>query len=138
MKNTDDTWSLSNRKRFYIISDATYDDPSPFTDVEFLYDAELGFGTGTAVAITPTGNPDEYLVEIPTDMVTCDLHDISLSVKKALGNYSLYDITKDTGVFDNVPPTIVVFPNIIVELDANGQAAAFTIIDVDNGTFDDC
>ncbi len=42
-------------------------------------------------------------------------------------------------MFNNVTPTIVVFPNIIVELDANGQAVAFTIVDVDadNGTFDD-
>lgn len=138
VKNLDDTWSLYHRKRFYIISPDTYGPVSPLTDAEFLYDAELGFGTGTAVAITPTGNPDEYLVEIPTDLVTCDLHDVSLSVKNALGNYSLYDITVDTDVFDNVAPTIVVFPNITVELDANGQAIPFTIADVDNGTFDDC
>ena len=138
IKNVDDVWSLYHRKTFYIISPATYDSPSPLTDAEFLYDAELGFGTGTAVAITPTGNPDEYLVEIPTDIVDCGFHDISLSVKNTLGNYSLYDITVDTDVYDNVPPTIVVFPNIIVELDANGQAVPFTISDVDNGTFDDC
>ncbi len=138
VKNLDDTWSLYHRKTFYIISPDTYDSVSPLTDAEFLYDAELGFGTGTAVAITPTGNPDEYLVEIPTNLVTCDFHDISLSVKNALGNYSLYDITTDTDVYDNVPPTIVVFPNITVELNANGQAAPFTIADVDNGTFDDC
>ena len=40
-------------------------------------------------------------------------------------------------VFDNAPPTIVTFPNIIAELDANGQAL-ITLADVDNGTFDDC
>lgn len=138
IKNEDDTWSLFHRKRFYIISPDTYGPVSPLTNAEFLYDVALGFGTGTEVAITPTGNPDEYLVEIPTDLVTCDFHDVSLSVKNALGNYSLYDITVDTDVFDNLPPTIVVFPDITVELDTNGQAPTFTIANVDSGTFDDC
>jgi len=138
IKNTDNVWSLYHQKPFYIVDPKTNTDASALTEAEFLYDAELGFGTGTEVAITPTGNPDEYFVEIPTDLVTCDLHDVSLSVKNALGNYALYQITKNTDVFDDAPPTIVVFPDIVVELDINGQAPAFTLADVDNGTFDDC
>ncbi|MEW4922781.1 T9SS type A sorting domain-containing protein [Algibacter sp. 2305UL17-15] len=137
--NQDGTWSLYDRKTFYVIDNAVFETPptSPLSEVEFLYDEELGFGTGTPLAFTPTGNTDEYLVEIPTDLVTCDIHDVWLSMKNEAGNYSLYKVLDDVDVFDNLPPTIVTFPNITAELDASGQAS-ITIADVDNGTFDDC
>jgi hypothetical protein len=131
------TWSLCDRQVFYIDEAETVSEISPLTDMEFLYDAELGFGTGTAVSVTATGNPDEYLVEIPTNLVTCDIHDVSLSMKNADGNYSLYRIITEVDVFDNLPPTIVVYDNITVELDNAGQGT-ITIDDVNNGTFDDC
>jgi len=137
IQNLDDTWSLYDIKTFYIIDPVSVDSVSPLTEAEFLFDAELGFGTGTAVAITATGNPNEYLIEIPTDIETCGLHNISLSVRNELGNYSLYQITTNTDLFDDLPPTIVVFPSITAELDASGQAS-ISITDVDNGTFDDC
>jgi hypothetical protein len=138
-QNLDGTWSLYERKRFFIIDAADFATPptAPLDEIEFLYDAELGFGTGTSLAFTPTSNPDEYLVEIPTDLVTCDIHDLWISMKNTDGNYSLYKILDDVDVFDNLPPTIVVFPDITVELDANGEGS-ITIADVDDGTFDDC
>ncbi|WP_411894695.1 T9SS type A sorting domain-containing protein [Winogradskyella sp. A2] len=138
-QNLDGTWSLYERKRFFIIDAADFATPpvAALDEIEFLYDAELGFGTGTPLAFTPTGNPDEYLVEIPTDMVTCDIHDVWISMKNTDGNYSMYKILDDVDVFDNQDPTIVVFPDITVELDASGQGS-ITIADVDNGTFDDC
>ncbi|MGJ8745044.1 T9SS type A sorting domain-containing protein [Polaribacter sp.] len=136
-QNLDGTWGMYDKKIFYVFKEQDNAPAAAITEAEFLYDAELGFGTGTAAAITATANPDEYVIEIPTDLVTCDMHDIWLSVKNADGNYALYQIALDVDVFDNLPPTIVVFPNITAELDANGQAS-ITIADVDNGTFDDC
>ncbi|MCA0153588.1 T9SS type A sorting domain-containing protein [Winogradskyella vincentii] len=138
-QNLDGTWSLYERKRFFIIDAADFATPpaAPLDEIEFLYDAELGFGTGTPLGFTPTGNPDEYLVEIPTDLVTCDFHDIWISMKNTDGSYSLYSVLEDVEVFDNADPTIVVFADITVELDALGQGS-ITIADVDNGTFDDC
>ncbi|WP_452228924.1 T9SS type A sorting domain-containing protein [Lacinutrix sp. MEBiC02404] len=136
-QNLDGTWGIYEKKIFYVFKAEDNQPPAALAEAEFLYDAELGFGTGTAAALTPTGNTDEYLVEIPTNLVTCDLHDIWLSVKNADGNYSLYKITLDVDVYDDLPPTIVVFPNIIAELDANGQVS-IDIDDVNNGTFDDC
>ena len=136
-QNLDGSWSLFDKKRFFIIDASEFASPAPLDEIEFLYDAELGFGTGIPLAFTATGNPDEYLVEIPTDLVTCDLHDVWISMKNTDGNYSLYKILDDVDVFDNLPPTIVVFPNITAELDANGQAS-ITLTDVNNGTFDDC
>lgn len=136
-KNLDGVWSLYEKKIFYIFRAEENLPPAALTAVEFLYDLELGFGTGTAANLTPTGNPDEYLVEIPTTMVSCDGHDIWISVKNANGNYSLYQVALDVDVFDNLPPTIVVFPNIEVALDATGKGS-ITLADVNNGTFDDC
>ncbi len=137
VQNLDGTWGLFEKRIFYVFEAEDNQAPAALTEAEFLYDAELGFGTGTAAALTPTGNTDEYLVEIPTNLVTCDLHDIWLSIKNADGNYSLYKIALDVDVYDDLPPTIVVFPNITAELDANGQVS-IDIDDVNNGTFDDC
>ena len=138
-QNLDGTWSLYDRKRFYVIDQVVFQTPptSPLEVAEFLYDEELGFGTGTEVAITPTGNEDEYILEIPTDLVSCDIHDLSLSIKNEDGNYSLYKIATEIDVFDNLDPTIVVFEDIVAELDENGEAS-ITLADVNNGTFDDC
>lgn len=135
VQNNDGSWSLYDKRVFYIFDDEPT--VAPITEMEFLYDAELGFGTGETAPVTATGNPNEYLVEIPTTMVTCDIHDLWVSLKNADGNYSLYNILVDVDVFDNQDPTIVVFPDITVELDALGQGS-ITIADVDNGTFDDC
>ena len=87
--------------------------------------------------LTATGNSNEYLVEIPTNLITCNLHDVWLSVKNADGNYSLYQIALDVEVFDNLPPTIVVLPDITAELDDSGEVS-IDINDVNNGTYDDC
>ncbi|QRM89631.1 T9SS type A sorting domain-containing protein [Lacinutrix sp. WUR7] len=137
IQNLNGDWSLYEKKIFYVFEAEDNQPPAALAEAEFLYDAELGFDTGTAAALTPTGNTDEYLVEIPTNLVTCDLHDIWLSIKNADGNYSLYKIALDVDVYDDLPPTIMVHPNITAELDANGQAS-ITIADVNNGTFDDC
>lgn len=135
-QNTDGTWSLYDKKVFYIFDNIELD-VSPLSEMEFLFDEELGYGTGQTAPIIATGNPDEYLVEIPTDLVSCDIHDIWVSVKNEAGRYSIYNILIDVDVFDNEAPTIVVFPDITVELDASGTGS-LTIADVNNGTFDDC
>ncbi|WP_055445486.1 T9SS type A sorting domain-containing protein [Lacinutrix himadriensis] len=137
VQNLNGTWGLYEKKIFYVFEAEENQVPAALTEAEFLYDAELGFGTGTAAALSPTGNTDEYLVEIPTNLVTCDVHDIWLSIKNADGNYSLYKIALDVDVYDDLPPTIMVHPNITAELDANGQVS-IDIDDVNNGTFDDC
>lgn len=135
-QNLDGNWSLYDKRVFYIFDSEEFN-VAPITEMEFLYDAELGFGSGQTVPVSATENPDEYLVEIPTDMVNCDTHDLWISLKNSDGGYSLYNILVDVDVFDNQDPTIVVFEDITVELDVNGEAS-IDISDVDNGTFDDC
>ncbi|QAA80457.1 BspA family leucine-rich repeat surface protein [Aequorivita sp. H23M31] len=133
VKNADGTWSLYDQKLFYINEEYIV---SPLSDAEFLFDAEFGFGTGTSAVLTPTGNPDEFTVEIPTDLINCGVHDLSLSVKNSEGKYSLYKIAENIDVFDDLPPTIVA-QDITVQLDNSGTAS-ITVEDVDNGTYDDC
>ena len=138
-QNLDGTWSLYDRKTFYLIDNEIFEtDPvSPLTDAEFLYDMAFGFGSGTEINITATENPDEYTIEIPTTDVTCDIHDVWISVKNELGNYGLYRLADNIDVYDNLPPTIVVYSDITVELDASGEGS-LTLADVNNGTYDDC
>ena len=138
-QNLDGTWSLYDRKTFYLIDNEIFEtDPvSPLTDAEFLYDTAFGFGSGTELNITATENPDEYTIEIPTTDVTCDIHDVWISFKNELGNYGLYRLADNIDVYDNLPPTIVVYSDITVELDASGEGS-LTLADVNNGTYDDC
>lgn len=140
-QNTDGTWSLYKRTTFYVYDNDVFKTSpvSPLTDAEFVYDAELGLrrGTRAGINITPTGNPDEYRVAIPTSDVTCDIHDLQLSVKNDIGNYGLYRVADNIDVHDNLPPTIVVFPDIKLALDASGKGS-MTLNDIDNGTHDDC
>ncbi|MFK5878805.1 MAG: T9SS type A sorting domain-containing protein [Flavobacteriaceae bacterium] len=129
-------WSLYDKSLFYIYEEQIV---SPIVAAEYFYDTDPGFGNGTAGTIVATGNPDEYTIDLSTlDVLPCDLHDFYIRLQNQDGSWSLYDYGTDVDVFDNADPTIVVFPNITVELDANGQATPFTIADVDNGTFDDC
>ncbi len=133
VKNEDGTWSFYDQKLFYINEEYIV---SPLSEAEFLFDAEFGFGTGTSAVLTPTGNPDEFTVEIPTDLINCGVHDLSLSVKNSEGKYSLYKIAGNIDVYDDLPPTIVA-QDITVQLDNSGTAS-ITVEDVDNGTYDDC
>ncbi|GAA4896821.1 hypothetical protein GCM10023311_21960 [Flaviramulus aquimarinus] len=127
-------WSLYEKKLFYVNKDIII---SPITAAEYFYDTDPGFGNGTAASIIPTGNPDEYTIDLATTDVTCDFHDFYIRLQNADGKWSLYELREDVEVFDNADPTIVVFPNITAELDASGQAS-ITLADVDDGTFDDC
>ena len=127
-------WSLYDRQLFYVSEDLVL---ANITGAEYFYDSEPSFGNGTAATLIPTGNPDEYTVELATTDVTCDFHDFYIRVQNSNGKWSLYGYGLDVEVFDNADPTIVVFPNIIAELDASGNASIM-LADVDNGTFDDC
>ena len=128
-------WSLYDKSLFYIYEEQII---SPIVAAEYFYDTDPGFGNGIAGTITATGNPDEYTIDLSTlDVLPCDLHDFYIRLQNQDGSWSLYDYGLDVDVYDNADPTIVVFPNITAELDANGQVS-IDINDVNNGTFDDC
>lgn len=129
-------WSMYDRRLFYIRKDTGIVIPD-ITAAEYFYDVDSGFGNGTAATLIPTANPDKYIVELATTDITCDFHDFYIRLKNTDGKWSLYDYKKDIEVYDNANPTIVVFPTITKELDALGKAS-ITIIDVNNGTYDDC
>ncbi|WP_412986292.1 T9SS type A sorting domain-containing protein [Pontimicrobium sp. IMCC45349] len=129
-------WSLYEKRIFFVEDDIVLTIPT-LTGAEYFYDADPGFGNGTPTTITTTGNPDEFTVELGTTEVSCDFHDFYLRLQNSDGTWSLYDYSIDLEVFDNANPTIVVFPDITAELDANGEAS-ITLADVNNGTFDDC
>lgn len=136
-QDTDDTWGIFIKKAFYVFVGEPSEPAAVLTNVEYLIDEELGFGTGVTANLVATGNPSEYIVEIPTEMIDCGIHDIWISVKNADGVYATQKIAADINVFDDASPTIQVFSDIVAQLDANGQAS-ITIDDVNDGTFDDC
>ena len=135
-RNTDDTWSLLGKRQFYIFK-ADANTISPIVEeLEFSAGEELVFDTGQTVPITATGNPDEFVAEIPESMLKCGTQNIWISLKNTNGNYALYNILVDIEAQNtDLPPEIIVFNTIEVELDENGQGA-LTIDDVDNGTND--
>ena len=90
-KNENGDWSLYDKRAFYIFENSNEGAASPLTEAEVLFNADLGFGTGNAVAITATGNPDEYAIEIPSDLALCGISNLTLSVKNADGGF-LYSI----------------------------------------------
>lgn len=127
-------WSLYDQRLFFITPEQNV---SPIVAAEYFYDVDPGFGNGTPVTLQPTGNLDEFTVDLSTTDISCDFHDFYIRLINADGSWSLYDYGLQIEVFDNADPTIVVFNDITVELDTNGQGS-ITIADVDNGTFDDC
>ena len=129
-------WSMYDRRLFYVWSESNTV-ISNIVAAEYFYDADPGFGNGTAATITPTVNPNEFKIELATTDINCGLHDFYIRLKNADGKWSLYDYKKGIDVYDNANPTIVVFPNITKELDATGKVSV-TIADVNNGTYDDC
>ncbi|MDO7170808.1 CARDB domain-containing protein [Mariniflexile sp. AS56] len=138
IENENGTWSLYDRRTFYIFENVNQGgDVSPLADAEVLFNANLGYGTGNAVPITPTGNPNEYVVEIPGDLALCGISSLSISVKNEDGTYSLYETITDIEVEDTDGPTIRVFEDVTVELGENGEGF-ITIDDVNNGSFDNC
>ncbi|GAB4159809.1 MAG: hypothetical protein Tsb0033_14860 [Winogradskyella sp.] len=127
-------WSLYDQRLFFVTPEQNI---SPIVSAEYFYDVDPGFGNGTPVTLQPTGNLDEFTVDLSTADITCDFHDFYIRLINENGSWSLYDYGLQIEVFDNADPTIVVFDDITVELDASGQGS-LTIADVDNGSFDDC
>jgi hypothetical protein len=127
-------WSLYEKKLFYVHPNQ---ETSPIVAAEYFYDTDPGIGNGTAGTIVPTANPGEFIIDLSTVDVTCDFHDFYIRLQNDRGEWSLYDYREDIEVYDDLPPTIVVFPSITAALDASGQVS-ITITDVNNGTFDDC
>ncbi len=127
-------WSLYDKRLFFV---TPVQEVSPIVAAEYFYDSDPGLGNGTSVALTPTGSLNEFTVDLSTANITCDFHDFYIRLINEDGSWSLYDYGLQIEVFDNANPTIVVFDNITVELDTNGETS-LTIADVDNGTFDDC
>ncbi|TXG38969.1 hypothetical protein [Seonamhaeicola maritimus] len=129
-------WSIYEKRIFYVEDTANLNIPT-ITGAEYFYDTDPGFGNAYATSITTTGNSNEFTIDLGTSLETCDLHDFYIRLQNSDGTWGLYDYSEDLDIFDNAPPTIVVFPNITAELDISGQASII-LADVDNGTFDDC
>lgn len=129
-------WSIYEKRIFYVEDTANLNIPT-ITGAEYFYDTDPGFGNAYAASITTTGNPNEFTIDLGTSLETCDLHDFYIRLQNSDGTWGLYDYSEDLDIFDNAPPTIVVFPTITAELDSSGQAS-ITLVDVDNGTYDDC
>lgn len=134
-KDDNGVWSLYDKRVFFITPDQN--PASPIVAAEYFYDTDPGFGNGTPVTLVPTGNPDEFTVDLSTVNLTCGFYDFYIRVINADGTWSLYDYRLDLEVIDVSGPTIEVFDDISVQLDAAGQGS-LSISDVDDGTFDDC
>lgn len=128
------TWSLYDKRTFFVTPEPNN---TTIVSAEYFYDTDPGLGNGTSTTLAPTGNPNEFTIDLSTVDVSCGLHDFYIRLVNDDGTWSLYDYGLDVDVYDNANPTIVLFPDITVELNESGQGS-LTLDDVNNGTYDDC
>ncbi|MEW4925758.1 CARDB domain-containing protein [Algibacter sp. 2305UL17-15] len=106
VKDNNGKWSLYDQRTFYIEPDQTI---LPITSLEYFYDTDPGFGGGTVATLNPTGNPDEYTLDLETTDLDCGLHDFYIRIKNQGEVWSLYDLglgIEVTSATDVDPPVL--------------------------------
>ncbi|WJJ98091.1 CARDB domain-containing protein [Algibacter luteus] len=106
VKDNNGKWSLYDQRTFYIEPDQTI---LPITSLEYFFDTDPGFGAGTVATLNPTGNPDEYTVDLETTDLDCGLHDFYIRIKNQGEVWSLYDLglgIEVTSATDVDPPVL--------------------------------
>ncbi|MGB5942964.1 MAG: T9SS type A sorting domain-containing protein [Leeuwenhoekiella sp.] len=137
VKDDAGTWSLYDKRVFYINTFAQDQlSISPVVKAEYFYDTDPGVGKATPIDLTLTDNPQEVILNLATENISCDIHDFYIRIQNEEGVWSFVDYRKEVEVYDNAPPTIV-HKAVSVFLDENGQASV-AVEDVDDGSFDDC
>jgi subtilase family serine protease len=118
-KNNQGFWSITNVKEFAIIitNDPLYPDaPAPtqnITAAEYFIDTDPGFGSGTAIPITPATNVSNQAVVVNTTGLTNGQHNLWIRSKGINGLWSvtnsasfitdLISLSTDSLLFGNVP-----------------------------------
>ncbi|MEH6536311.1 MAG: hypothetical protein V7719_07965, partial [Psychroserpens sp.] len=144
-KDANNTWSLYERKYFFIMQ--LYQVPTPVNIVsaEFFVTSDLnsdvdpGVGNGTPIIINPGMTIDDTLV-IPVECwepsLNTDDYTLHIRVKDQNDTWSLYDFDLFTVEEDMVPPTTIC-QDVTVTLDEFGNGS-LTATEVDNGSNDAC
>ncbi|MFD2726702.1 CARDB domain-containing protein [Hyunsoonleella rubra] len=124
VKDNNGVWSLYDQRTFYIQPDTTI---APITGLEYFYDTDPGFGEGLTATLTPTGNPDEYTVDLETTDLDCGTHDFYIRVKNQNDIWSLYDIGSGLEVVSATDIDPPVLDDIVEECSATVTAPTTSI-----------
>lgn len=134
-KDENGTWSLFDKKYFFIVPQ--YTDPTPIQIVgaEYFVDIDPGVGNGLALTVNADFTINETF-EIPIECFPVGDHELHIRVVDANGTWSHYLYETFTVDTNDVPP-VTICRNITVELDEFGQAT-ISPEDIDNGSYDSC
>ncbi|WP_034061987.1 T9SS type A sorting domain-containing protein [Lacinutrix jangbogonensis] len=88
-------WSMYDKFLFYVSDGAPITNPTLPTIVAaeyFLGVTDPGFGNATAVALTPTGNNEQFMIDVDfSGFTSCTTTPFHLRVQDTNGVWSLYD-----------------------------------------------
>ena len=85
-KNATGNWSITNAKIFYKSVSSSI---SNITKAEYFFDMDPGFGSATAIPITPSGNIIDNAFNAAIGSLTQGLHFLFLRSKSATGYWSI-------------------------------------------------
>ncbi len=88
VKKADNTWSLYDRKIFYINPD--YSNTSQIAAAEYFFDTDPGVGNATTLTLN-NSNVVNQNFSIPTTGLSEGIHQLNIRVKNSAGVWSLYD-----------------------------------------------
>lgn len=88
------TWSLYDKFVFYLSDSTPISNPTlpAIVAAEYFLGADPGFGNATPVSLTPTGNGDQFMIDIDfSGFASCTTTTFHLRVQDADGVWSMYD-----------------------------------------------
>jgi gliding motility-associated-like protein len=87
-KGADGKWGLFEGRGFYITASTT--DVPNLVAAEYFFDADPGFGNGTAIPIT-SGATSNFIASIPTGSLTPGFHFVAIRTKAANGKWGIFE-----------------------------------------------
>ncbi len=137
-KSAEGKWSLTNVKDFLVDNDPAYG-PAPaaaqnIIAAEYFLDTDPGFGSGTAISITPSTDINNLAVVINTTGLSNGQHNLFIRTKNQEGRWSLTNVasfftdlmavSEDTLAYGNVPINTTGTKNLVI---TNNSSTSQTI-----------
>lgn len=87
-KDASESWSVTNKLSFFKV-DASSINTTKIIQAEYFIDVDPGFGSATAIPITPSTNIADQQVVVPVSNVSEGFHNLYVRSKDLNGNWSI-------------------------------------------------
>jgi hypothetical protein len=91
-KNTNGTWSITNRVPFYKQSSIAGQPPSNITQVEYFIDTDPGFGNAVPVVVNAAANFSDFVVPVNISGLAVGDHNLYVRSKNVNGAWSISNV----------------------------------------------